>query len=429
MTEIDLAALISPISEDEPCGPDLDLAGDSDYMNFMAKAENLIPTSYFSGLDGKPFDRTTIDLAAELAAIQPFLTRTRDIRLLTILGKFSILNRDLVRFETTMRAIQELLRERWDEVHPRGEDGIFTARMVPIETLDDMAPVIFPLQYTPLVRHRRLGEISYRDYMIATGEVQAREGENAHDQTAIENALMEVELPELVQAVGRFEALRTALVEIRTMCTDRAGFEQAPKFERLPALVDKIRSFLNAIVIKRDPSAALAAEPTGEDDKAAAPVLTGEIGSVADVADALAAIAEYFSRCEPSNPALLLVRQAEQLIGKSFIEVMRVLVPAQIERAAIHLEKDLTLPIEKLSGFVSPLATGENDGAATRRLEAKTRADAFRLLEQIGAFYRSAEPSSPLPYLTDRARDLAGRDFLSLLKHVLPEMVSEASTQ
>src|SRR5262245_28354889 len=231
MAEIDLAALISPISEDEPCGPDLDLAGDLDYMNYMAKVESLIPTSYFSTLDGKPFDRTTIDLAAELAAIQPFLARTRDIRLLTILGKFSILNRDLVLFETTIRAIQELLRERWDEVHPRGEDGIFTARMVPIETLDDMAPVIFPLQYTPLVRHRRLGEISYRDYMIATGEVQAREGENAHDQTAIDNALMEVELTELVQVVGRFEALRTALADIRTMCADRAGFEQAPKFE------------------------------------------------------------------------------------------------------------------------------------------------------------------------------------------------------
>jgi len=31
-----------------------------------------------------------------------------------------------------------------------------------------------------------------------------------------------------------------------------------------------------------------------------------------------------------------------------------------------------------------------------------------------------AEPSSPIPFLTDRARDLAQRDFLSVLKALLP---------
>jgi type VI secretion system protein ImpA len=32
-----------------------------------------------------------------------------------------------------------------------------------------------------------------------------------------------------------------------------------------------------------------------------------------------------------------------------------------------------------------------------------------------------AEPSSPVPYLLDRARNLATRDFLSLLQDVLSE--------
>jgi len=44
---------------------------------------------------------------------------------------------------------------------------------------------------------------------------------------------------------------------------------------------------------------------------------------------ALAAIAEYYSRLEPSSPTLPLVRQAHQLIGKSFFEVMSILVPQQ----------------------------------------------------------------------------------------------------
>src|SRR5262245_39347594 len=99
MSGIDLAALTSPLAEGEPCGPDLDLAGDADYMNFVAKAESLLPSSFFSGPDGRPFDRSSVDFAGELAAMQPLLGRTRDVRLLVILAKFSICNRDLVGFE------------------------------------------------------------------------------------------------------------------------------------------------------------------------------------------------------------------------------------------------------------------------------------------------------------------------------------------
>jgi type VI secretion system protein ImpA len=424
MAEIDLAALISPISEDDPCGPDLDLAGDADYMNFVAKAEGLFPASFFSGPEGRPFDRNSIDFAAEHAAMQPLLARTRDIRLLTILAKLRILDRDLPGFETAVRAIRELLSERWNDVHPRGEDGVFAARMAALDTLDDLAPVIFPLQYTPLVRAPRLGEISYRSYMIATGEVTAREGEDAHDLTAIENALEKVELAEVVQTLGCIDSLRTALADIRNICTEQAGFEHAAKFERLPGLVDKIRSLLNSVVVKLDPSAALPGESPAEGTKAAAEAaaFTGEVRNLADAADALAAVADYFSRREPSNPALLLVRQAEQLMGKSFIEVMQVLVPSHVEQATIHIGKDqmLPLPLQRLSDYGSVSSSPDGEAAPERRLEAKTRADAFRLLEQTAMYYRSAEPSSPLPYLIDRARDLAGRDFLSLLKQVLP---------
>jgi type VI secretion system protein ImpA len=113
------------------------------------------------------------------------------------------------------------------------------------------------------------------------------------------------------------------------------------------------------------------------------------------------------------------------------VEVMQILIPGHVEQAAIYIGKEQTLqlPIGRLSELLSSSAgdSGSNGGEADppqRRLEANTRADAVRLLDQIGAFYRAAEPSSPLPYLTDRARDLAGRDFLSLLKHVLPALNS-----
>src|SRR5262249_45728938 len=156
----------------------------------------------------------------------------------------------------------------------------------------------------------------------ATGEVAKREGEDNFDLTTIEKALMEVELAELVDALGRVDALGTALGDIRNLCTERAGFEQAMKLERLPALVDKMKAFLNGYVAKRDPAASLSTEATASSTESTGtgPVtITGDVRSLGDAIAALAAVADYFSRNEPSNPALLLVRQAQQLMGKSFM--------------------------------------------------------------------------------------------------------------
>src|SRR5436305_1306222 len=299
-----------------------------------------------------------------------------------------------------------------------------------------MPPVVFPMQYLPLVNHRRLGPITYRSWMIATGEAKPREGEAILEPAAIEAALMEVELPELIETRDQFQGLQFALGNLRDICVDRAGADRAAKLERLPDLVGKILKLLEGVVIKRDPSLAAAQVDTAETtDGNAAPggssmIPAGAVASTRDVADALAAIADYFGRFEPSSPALLLVRQAEQLMGKSFLEVMRVLVPNHMEQAAVQIGKDrqiFDLPIERLSAFAEGLAVPDDgttegtDALAPRRLEAKTRADAIRLLEQIGTYYRLAEPSSPVPFLTDRARSFVERDFLSLLKELLPE--------
>src|SRR5882757_10846549 len=174
MAAIEFATLAGAVSDEAPCGPDLDFDGDPDYMNFIARTEGVLPVTFFSGPEGKPFDRTSIDFDAEFIAIAPLLERTRDVRLLALLAKLLILNRDLAGFVGCVGLVDTLLKERWDEVHPRGTDGDFAIRMAALESLDDMPPVVFPLQYLPLINHRRLGPLTYRAWMIATGEAKPR---------------------------------------------------------------------------------------------------------------------------------------------------------------------------------------------------------------------------------------------------------------
>jgi type VI secretion system protein ImpA len=471
MAGFDFAGLSAAISEAEPCGPDLDLAGDADYMNFVARAEGVLPATFFSGPEGKPFDRTSIDFAAEFAGFAPLLERTRDLRLFALLAKFLILNRDIAGFVGCVALIDTLLKDRWEAVHPQAFDGDFGVRTAALESLDDMPPVVFPLQYLPLFTHRRLGPVTYRAWMIATGEAKPREGEEIHDVAAIDTALLDVELETLVERRDQFKTLQEALTGIRETCVDQLGAGQAVKLERLPGLAAKIGELLERVVAKRDPSlatetpAATASDGTGA---AGSTIPAGVVASTRDVMESLAAIAAYFAKSEPSNPALLLVRQAEQLMGKSFIEVMQALVPDQLAQAAIRIGRDhmFDLPIERLASFAEvappeeeqsvvqdspfedpPAETSTEDSSAgeespaeesnadspaeqpppspppsaARRFEVKSRADAVRLLDQIGTYYRTAEPSSPIPFLTERARSFAERDFLSVLKELLPE--------
>jgi type VI secretion system protein ImpA len=418
------------VSADAPCGEDLDLGGDLDYMNFMAGAEGLLPKSFFgkdqSGNEGRPFDRAAIDFETQFNAAMPFIEKTRDLRMLGVLAKFCILNRDFAGFIACVRAIGALLAEHWADVHPRAEDGDFGLRMVAVESIEAVPTVILPLQFLPLVEHKRMGSVSYRNHLIAKGEVAPIEGEATIDLATIEKILQEIELPTLIERRQQLIDLDAALKQIRSVWMENCSSGPNVALDRLPASVSGIFAMLNEAIVKRDPSAGLTAPTVDGADADTAPATAGDINSPATAGRALAAVASYFSRSEPSSPALLLVRQAQDLLGKSFLEVMQLLVPDQVPRAAINIGKDqfFDLPIERLATAGGDFAQGGGemggDGQDGAQFEARTRAEALTLLEQVGLYFRTAEPSSPIPFFTDRARDLATRDFLSVLKALLP---------
>ena len=55
-----------------------------------------------------------------------------------------------------------------------------------------------------------------------------------------------------------------------------------------------------------------------------------------------------------------------------------------------------------------------------------SRDDALYLLELAATYFRTYEPSSPLPLLIDRARRLAAMDFMDILRDLAPEGVGQA---
>jgi type VI secretion system protein ImpA len=57
-----------------------------------------------------------------------------------------------------------------------------------------------------------------------------------------------------------------------------------------------------------------------------------------------------------------------------------------------------------------------------------SREDALHALELAAAYFRTNEPSSPLPLLIDRAKRLAPLPFLEILRDLAPDGLAQAQT-
>jgi type VI secretion system protein ImpA len=116
---------------------------------------------------------------------------------------------------------------------------------------------------------------------------------------------------------------------------------------------------------------------------------------------------------------------------------MQLMLPAHVGQASIAIGGPLPfqLSVEALhatlqnaswsngGGERPPADPPPADGAEAepRQFRAGSRAEALALLDQVGSFYRSVEPSSPVAVIAERARRLAERDFMGLLQDFLPD--------
>lgn len=469
MAALNFADFSGPVSADDLCGPDPE--EDAGFTNIIAHLEVALPTSYFAPRpDGRlvAFDRATIDFPAAFGDLAKILKLSRDIRVLVLAGKLCLLNRDIPGFAACLGLITDHLSEHWDEVHPRAEQGDFILREVALQSLDDLATVVLPLQHAPLLISRRIGPLVFRSQLVAAGTIQPEEEEQHPDAGAIQAALAETDVAELQAAFAHVVAIRDAIARIRATWSERAG-GGAVSFPRLSALVGQIIGFLEPVVGARMPAA-----PADQPIEAGMPVAAsvgpaglppGSCASVAEARAALAACLGYFRRAEPSSPAVLLIGQAQRLIGKSLIEVIQIMFPEHVDKAMLEIgtEPRFQLPLERLNasdGYDQP-----DDGAkeapsesweeaeegpddAVAELEAEpgqgsetgpaavapapvgaplvagvaTRAEAVGRMKAVAGFYRQVEPSNPIPLLMDKACGLAQHDFMSLLSDILPEV-------
>jgi len=432
--------LLTPISDGNACGPDLDEEGDNAYLNYVLGAGNRLPERYIDPETGAPFDRGAVDLKAETAAIAALLEKTRDIRLLTLDARFQALAGQIEGMAEAIEAIASLIEAHWEDVHPRGPDGDFTMRQNTILALEDRATSVLPLRHAPILTDQRAGPISLNDYLLATGAVTPREDERVIDVNQILFLFnSETHRARVDKIHAALTAMQSSLSRISAVFAEKTDYAYPVTFDLLSGAAAEIlkaieagRSDLGAKAPEEeaapDASAeqeALAARPAPSEAAAAAPP-PGAITSQAAAAAALLAAETYFGRYEPSSPALILLHQARLLVGKPLVEALEALLPDNVEYATIPVDptSGFTIGITKMrtitEDYVANAEPPETDPEDVPRFLANTRAEALQLLSAVSAFYRSAEPSSPIPMMLGRAERFANQSFQSILTELMP---------
>jgi type VI secretion system protein ImpA len=205
-------------------------------------------------------------------------------------------------------------------VHPQldasdGNDP--TARLNALQPLVHDSAVLADLRAASLTGQR--GGLRVRDVELALGRVEPMSGEAVPS----EQGVLDAAAAAAAGTPGFAERLLAGAQAVQAIAAaiERQVGTQGPEFAPLLRLMKPLATLGAQLQGGAAPAGTAGA---GAPPPAAAP---GVIASREDAARALQRVCDWFERNEPSHPAPLLIRRAQRLMSKSFIDIIRDLVP------------------------------------------------------------------------------------------------------
>jgi len=319
--------LIQPISEDLPCGEDLEYDPAFQQMESMMQTkpeqefgDTIIPGE---GPDWKGVSEQVDDL----------LVRTRDLRVLTNAALADLHLNGLGAFSDSLESLNACIEAHWDTIYPEldvEDNNDPTMRFNILQLLDDHDLVCVGLEKAPLVELKGLGAFSMRDIELAEGRSDPVGDEEVQDIALIQGAFSEADT-DAMTALG--EGVSGSITQLKRLAELWDQFTVDSPALSIDETLDVLTQIHKAIS-KYSPVAAAVVDGgdagAGEVEQGATEVLvpiSGAVNNRNDVIHAIDKICEYYSAHEPSSPVPLLLRRAQSLVTKSFSEILEDIAP------------------------------------------------------------------------------------------------------
>ena len=334
METLGTEAWLEPL-EGEACGPDMEY--DATFLT-LDQAVAGKPETQFA-----PAEPPQWPLTRELA--EELFKSTRDLRVAMPWCR-AVLNIEGVQaLPVTLNLLSGLIDKFWDELHPRNDpdDGDAFARLSVLGGLDKLDSFLGDVRQNPLIKDRRLGGLTIREIEIALDRLPARSDESARTQSQIQGMLEE--LPDMAAKLRTTHAeAAEALKGLQRVMNDRFGIENAVDVKALRGMIEALKLVLPEEGTGGEAGTGAEGAEGGSDggeamEASSAPRrkgggVAGSIESRQDAVKAINLICAYLEKNEPTNPAQLLLRRAERLIDKSFMQLVRDLAPDAMAEVA-----------------------------------------------------------------------------------------------
>jgi type VI secretion system protein ImpA len=187
------------------------------------------------------------------------------------------------------------------------------------------------LAEVPLCNSAQMGRFSLRDMQVARGEIPmpTDEAVGGPDMSVIEAAFQDTATNELLASSQAAEEAIEHLATITTVFSKNASQGQTPDLSDFQAVLGNIHKCIKGYLAKRGYGEAVAegAPAAGGEAERGGISLAGEIRSPQEALLAIEKVCQYFDRHEPSSPVPLLLRRAQRLVSKNFMEVIADMCP------------------------------------------------------------------------------------------------------
>jgi type VI secretion system protein ImpA len=257
------------------------------------------------------------------------------------------------------------------------------------------------------------------------------------------------------------KGVQADLTEIRNACLSSETAKCEPDFslvmKALAAISDAIeeaRPDFVAVVSEPDDQSDNLAEVGGSSADIAVGKHPGQLINVNNHDHAralLKACMAYYAHSEPSSPVLLLLIEAERLIGAPLVKAVAALMPQNMETITVRLgDSGFALNASRLAELTKLISEGHEAGTgiqgdtlagsdAAREAPGtgasssdpgpvviNTRDNALTAIASVELWFTTVEASSPVPLLLSKAQSYASKNFQSIIADLITNSTETA---
>jgi type VI secretion system protein ImpA len=324
---IDVQSLLAPISDDAPTGPDLEYDPEFGELESISR-----------GKAEQQFGDTVIPAEEpewrEVAAkAESLLGRSKDLRVAILAARAATRMQNIEGLAAGLELIRSLIEKYWDNLHPdldHEDNDDPTMRLNALGPLADPETFLRDVRSAYLVASPQHGRVAVRDVLVVENKLPA-----GPDDTMTGPQMLGI-----VQAVAAEnpQPLRAAVAcvehvkALESLLSDKGVITQAPDLRPLLDMLQTTAGVASTVLrASGDESAEQTGAEAGEPGAAAAPRRApGEIHTRDDAIRMLENVCKFIEQTEPSNPAPLLIRRAQRLMSRSFIEILAELAPESV---------------------------------------------------------------------------------------------------